>query len=130
MKIWRGITLLFSFVFLPIASSLLAHHGVPNVDMSRTVTIKGVVIDYLLINPHMEMRVKVADDSGNTVEWNVEGVSMLMLMRVGFKRDTFKPGDAITVVGHPNKDGKPMLVLVKFVFPDGREMQTSPDAAH
>ncbi len=130
MKIWRGITLLFSFVFLPIASSLLAHHGVPNVDMSRTVTIKGVVVDYLLINPHMEMRVKVADDSGNTVEWNVEGVSMLMLMRVGFKRDTFKPGDAITVVGHPNKDGKPMLVMVKFVLPDGREMQSSPDAAH
>ena len=130
MKIWRGITLLFSFVFLPIAPSLLAHHGVPNVDMSRTVTIKGVVVDYLLINPHMEMRVKVADDSGNTVEWNVEGVSMLMLMRVGFKRDTFKPGDAITVVGHPNKDGKPMLVMVKFVLPDGREMQSSPDAAH
>jgi hypothetical protein len=130
MKIWRGITLLFSVVFLPIAPSLPAHHGVPNVDMSRTVTIKGVVIDYLLINPHMEMRVKVADDSGNTVEWNVEGVSMLMLMRVGFKRNTFKPGDAITVVGHPNKDGKPMLVLVKFVLPDGREMQSSPDAAH
>jgi hypothetical protein len=130
MKIWRGITLLFFLVFLLIAPSLLAHHGVPNVDMSRTVTIKGVVVDYLLINPHMEMRVKVADDSGNTVEWNVEGVSMLMLMRVGFKRDTFKPGDAITVVGHPNKDGKPMLVLVKFVMPDGREMQSSPDAAH
>ena len=130
MQIWRGITLLFSLVFLLIAPSLLAHHGVPNVDMSRTITIKGVVVDYLLINPHMEMRVKVADDSGNTVEWNVEGVSMLMLMRVGFKRDTFKPGDAITVVGHPNKDGKPMLVLVKFVMPDGREMQSSPDAAH
>jgi hypothetical protein len=130
MKIRRGITLVVSLALLLSAPFVLAHHGVPNVDMSRTVTIKGVVVDYLLINPHMEMRVKVADDSGNTLEWNVEGVSMLMLMRVGFKRDTFKPGDAITVVGHPNKDGKPMMVLVKFVLPDGREMQSSPDAAH
>jgi hypothetical protein len=34
----------------------------------------------------------------------------------------------ITVVGHPNKDGKPLLVLVKFILPDGREMQPSSDS--
>ena len=130
MKTWPGITFIVPLAFLLSAPALLAHHGVPNFDMSRTVTVKGVVVDYQLINPHMEMRVKVADDSGNTVEWNVEGVSMLMLMRAGFKRDTFKPGDLITVVGHPNKEGKPMMVMVKFVLPDGREMQTSSDAAH
>ena len=127
MKLWSEIAL-FPLVFLLVAPSLLAHHGVPNVDMSRTVTIKGAVVDYLLVNPHMEMRVKVTDDSGNSVEWNVESVSALMMMRVGFKRDTFKPGDLITVVGHPNKDGKPLLVLVKFILPDGREMQPSSDS--
>ena len=125
MKIGRGIALIVSLALLPSASAVIAHHGVPSVDMSRTVTIKGVVVDYLLINPHMEMRVRVTDDSGSTAEWNVEGVSLLMMMRSGFKRDTFKPGDAITVVGHPHKDGKPLMVLVKFVLPDGREMQTS-----
>src|SRR5271169_1021991 len=93
MKIRRGIPLLVSFVYLLIASSLFAHHGVPNFDMSRTVTVKGVVIDYLLINPHMETRVKVTDDTGNSVEWNVEAVSLLMMLRAGYKRDTFKPGD-------------------------------------
>ena len=74
MKIRRGITLFVSLVYLMIASSLFAHHGVPNFDMSRTVTVKGVVIDYLLINPHMEMRIKATDDTGNSVEWNVEAV--------------------------------------------------------
>jgi len=130
MKMFLGTTLGVCLTLLLAAPSLQAHHGVPSVDMSRTVTIKGVVVDYLLINPHMEMRVRVTDDSRSTVEWNVEGVSLLMMMRSGFKRDTFKPGDAVTVFGHPNKNGKPMMVLVKFVLPDGREMQTSSDAAH
>jgi hypothetical protein len=127
IKIRRGFILVVSLVSLLTASSLFAHHGVPNFDMSRTVTIKGVVIDYLLINPHMEMRVKVADDTGNSMEWNVEAVSLLMMLRAGFKRDTFKPGDMVTVTGHPNKDGKPMMVLVKVMLPDGREMLSGYD---
>jgi hypothetical protein len=125
MKIWRGITVVALLAFLSAAPCLLAHHGVPAFDMSKVVTIKATVIDYQLINPHMLMRVKVIGDDGNSVEWMVEGVSALMLMRVGFKRDTFKPGDTITVVGHANKDGKPVMVLVKFILPDGREMQSA-----
>lgn len=127
MKIPRGIVFFVSLMSLLIASSVSAHHGVPNFDISRTVTVKGVVVDYLLINPHMEMRVKVTDDSGNSVDWNVEAVSLLMMLRAGFKRDTFKPGDMVTVTGHPNKEGKPMMVLVKIVLPDGREMLSGYD---
>jgi len=129
MKIFLGTTLGVCLALLLAAPFLRAHHGVPAFDMSKVVTIKGTVIDYQLINPHMLMRVKVIGDDGNSVEWIVEGVSALMLMRVGFKRDTFKPGDAITAVGHANKDGKPVMVLVKFILPDVREMQSSSDSA-
>ncbi len=129
MKIGRGVGFLFAIALSLAARPMLAHHGVPNFDMSRLVTIKGTVVEYQLINPHMEMRVKVTGEDGNSVEWNVEAVSLLMMVRAGYKRDTFKPGDAITVVGHPYKDGKPMMVLLKFIFPDGREMQSGYDGA-
>jgi hypothetical protein len=128
MKIWRGTTAAVVLAFLSAAPCLLAHHGVPAFDMSKVVAIKGTVIDYQLINPHMLMRVKVTGDDGNSVEWLVESVSALMLMRMGFTRDTFKPGDAITVLGHANKDGKPAMVLVKFILQDGREMLPSSDS--
>lgn len=127
MKIRHGKTLVVFFVLLLSAPSAPAHHGVPNFDMSRTVTVKGVVVDYQLVNPHMEMKVKVTDEGGNSVDWNVEAVSLLMMLRAGFKRDTFKPGDLVTVTGHPNKDGKPTMVLVKIVLPDGREMLSGYD---
>jgi hypothetical protein len=128
MKIRRGINAVVLIAILSVAPCLLAHHGVPAFDMSKVVTIKGTIIDYQLINPHMLMRVKVIGDDGNSVEWMVESVSALMLMRVGFARDTFKPGDAITAVGHANKDGKPTMVLVKFILPDGKEMLPSSDS--
>ena len=122
MIIWQGIFLIvWSVVFLA-APPLGAHHGVPAYDMSKVVTIKGTVVDYQLINPHMLMHIKVTGDGGNSVEWLVESVSALMLMRVGFTPDSFKPGDAITAVGHVNKDGKPVMLLVKFILPDGKEM--------
>ena len=50
-----------------------------------------------------------------------------MMMRAGYKRDTFKPGDVVSVTGHPNKEGKPIMVLVKIVLPDGREMLSGYD---
>jgi hypothetical protein len=128
MKIRRGINAVVLIAILSVAPCLLAHHGVPAFDMSKVVTIKGTIIEYQLINPHMLMRVKVIGDDGNSVEWMVESVSALMLMRVGFARDTFKPGDAITAVGHANKDGKPTMVLVKFILPDGKEMLPSSDS--
>lgn len=128
MKILRGISLIVSLVLFLPAAPLWAHHGVPAFDMSKVTTIKGTIMDYQLINPHMLMRVKVTGDGGNSVEWLVESVSALMLMRMGFTRDTFKPGDAITVSGHANKDGKPAMVLVKFTLADGREMLPSSDS--
>src|SRR5580698_603124 len=111
---WRRTTVIMLIAFLSAAPCLLAHHGVPAFDMSKVTTIKGTVVDYQLINPHMLMRIKVVGDDGNSVEWLVESVSALMLMRVGFARDSFKPGDTITALGHANKEGKPSMVLTKF----------------
>jgi hypothetical protein len=127
VKIGRGTAVAVLIAFLSAAPCLVAHHGVPAFDMSKVTTIKGTVVDYQLINPHMLMRIKVVGDDGNSVEWLVESVSALMLMRVGFTRDSFKPGDAITALGHANKDGRPAMVLTKFILPDGKEMLPSSD---
>ncbi len=108
-----------------VSPSTKAHHGTSTFDMSHTTTIKGTVVDYQLINPHSELTLKVQQDDGTTVEWNVESVSATMLIRVGWKRDTVKMGDAVSITGHPAKGGKPAMLLVKAVLPDGRELSTA-----
>ena len=99
---------------------VLAHHGFANFQMDQTSTIKGSVVDYELINPHVQITLKVEQEPGKTVDWNVEGVSLNMMVRAGFKKDSLKAGDTVSITGHPGKNGKPVLLLMKITFADGR----------
>ena len=55
------------------------------------------------------------------MEWKVESVALNMMVRAGWKRDSLKPGDAVSVTGHPGKNGKSAMLLVKVLLPDGQE---------
>ena len=107
---------------MAISRPLLAHHGTSAFQMDQTATIKGSVVDYRLINPHVEITLKVTPTEGNPVEWNVEGVSLNMMVRAGFKPASMKVGDAVSVTGHPGKNGKPVMLLLKIVLADGQEL--------
>jgi hypothetical protein len=99
---------------------VLAHHGFANFQMDQTSTIKGTVVDYELINPHVQITLKVEQEPGKAVDWNVEGVSLNMMVRAGFKKDSLKAGDTVSITGHPGKNGRPVLLLMKITFADGR----------
>ena len=105
---------------LLISHPVLAHHGFANFQMDQTSTIKGSVVDYELINPHVQITLKVEQEGGKSVEWNVEGVSLNMMVRAGFKKDSLKAGDIVSITGHPGKNGKPVLLLMKITWADGR----------
>ena len=104
---------------LLISHRVLAHHGFANFQMDQTSTIKGSVVDYELINPHVQITLKV-EQEGKSVEWNVEGVSLNMMVRAGFKKDSLKAGDIVSITGHPGKNGRPVLLLMKITLADGR----------
>jgi hypothetical protein len=43
-----------------------------------------------------------------------------MMVRAGFKKDSLKAGDIVSITGHPGKNGKPVLLLMKITLADGR----------
>jgi len=52
---------------------LLAHHSVPaQYDVSRTITIEGVVTKIEWTNPHAHFWVEVKDADGTVSEWEME----------------------------------------------------------
>ncbi len=110
---------------LLVSHPVLAHHGFAAFQMDQVSTIKGTVVDYELINPHVQIFLKVDQEGGKAVDWDVEGVSLNMMVRAGFKRDSLKAGDTISVTGHPGKNGKPVLLLMKIVLADGRVLSAS-----
>ena len=113
-------------LFLSAGLSTSAHHGfVTWFDMSRSVTVKGTVTSFDWTNPHSYIYLDVKNEKGAVEKWTVELGAPAMLSRAGWRRDALKPGDEITAIGNPAKDGKPMMHLDKIVFANGQELSTA-----
>lgn len=120
----RLCVLLLAFGAGPL-TQVAAHHSPAMLyDLTREITVEGVVTEYQLGNPHMRIYLDV-DNKGTTEKWLAEGGSRTQLMRVGWTGDELKPGDKVIVRGHPPRDGASKLVHMEYVkLPDGTERFT------
>ena len=118
----RLIFSLTAILLLSLAGTSYAHHATASFDMTSSATVKGTVTGYDWTNPHVYIYFDVKDAKGGVEKWSVEMASVGMLARAGWRRDTVKPGDEITVIGNRAKDGRPFLHLTKLVFANGQEM--------
>ena len=91
-------------------------------DSNKTVPIKGVVKEFQWVNPHSWIHLNVTDASGKVTEWKIEGRSPNGLSRRGWRKDTIKPGDKVTLMIHPMKDGSAAGAITRIVLADGREL--------
>jgi hypothetical protein len=113
-------------LLLSLGGSAFAHHGfVSWFDTSRSVAIKGTVTSFDWTNPHSYIYLDVKNEKGAVEKWTAELGALAMLSRAGWKRDTLKPGDDITAVGNPSRDGKPTMHLEKIVFANGQELSSA-----
>src|SRR5438132_198207 len=90
---------------LAVRAPLFAHHGESLYDAHHLITLAGTVTKFEMINPHALIHFDVKDDKGNIEHWTAQGTAPNNLRRVGWTRDSLKPGDQITVSGYPYKDG-------------------------
>ena len=103
-----------------IAAPALAHHSFAMFDNEKTVSLQGTVKEFEWSNPHAWMDVTVMDDKGQSHEWAFEMASPLQLTSHGWKKDTVKPGDKITIQAHPLKDGTHGGSYVAITLPSGQ----------
>jgi hypothetical protein len=108
------------------AAPVFGHHAFSAFDMAKTITVSGVVKEFQWINPHSWIQMMVTDASGNAVEWSIEMSAPSSLVRQGWKPKTLKPGDQITIVTHPLRDGRPGGSLVSATLADGTRIGGSP----
>jgi hypothetical protein len=112
------------FGFLMVSVPLFAHHGNAAYDMSKTASYKATVTNFLYTNPHTQVYFDVTNDKGTVEHWVAETTNPGMLNRVGWTRDSLKPGDQVTLVANPNKVGARVVFLQKVMFSDGKELTT------
>lgn len=108
------------------AAPILAHHSPAAFDRTKQVKLVGTVKEFRWQNPHTWIEVIVKDDKGQEVVWGVELTSPTYLIRAGWKSNTIKPGDTVTVVGNPVRTGEPAAIFVSLTLEDGRTLFERP----
>jgi len=109
---------------MSFSAGLSAHHGSAAYDTSELKTIVGEVTQFHFINPHVLIYVAVTEDDGSIVEWSGELTNPTRLSRgqdaqVPWNKDILQPGDEITLVGNPARNGAPSLRLRRVVDAKG-----------
>ena len=89
------LTIVFAMIILTPA---LAHHSFDaEYDGGRTTTITGIVTQVAWQNPHAYIFFNFKDESGATRDMRFELGPPYALVRGGWKKDTVKIGDKITM---------------------------------
>lgn len=115
--------LIATFLLLGVATAPLAHahHSFAvHFESEANLEVKGVVKDFRFANPHGMLTFEVTDANGVKSEWRAETNSPNILRRRGWSRDSLKPGDEITILGFPSRDGTPYMRISTITFADGR----------
>jgi len=108
---------------LATAAPILAHHSfTAEYDAAKPITLKGTVTKVEWMNPHARFYIDVKDDSGTVTNWELELGSPNALMRLGWTRNSMKPGEVVTVEGSLAKDGSKLANARKITLADGRKV--------
>jgi hypothetical protein len=118
----RTLALLMVCAFLIAAVPVSAHHSTAMYTGSKTVT--GKVLKFEWTNPHAHIYLETKDESGKTVVWDVEMMSLNHLRSYGWTAKTVKAGDTISATGAFAKSGDPSMIANRMKLGDGREISS------
>ena len=107
---------------LLIPFPLAAHHGSAAFDTGKKVTLKGTVKEWVYSNPHCLLTLDVTGEDGQVVQWIAEGQAPNVIFPVGYRKDSFKAGDQVTITVEPVKNGRPMGRILQAVLADGKTL--------
>jgi hypothetical protein len=110
--------------FYPAAA--LSHHSNVAYEVTKVITITGVVKNFEWVNPHTWLHVVVDDGKGGKVEWACEGRAPGVLLRAGWSRSILKAGEKVTVDMSPAKDGSKVSIIARVTKADGTILSNQP----
>ena len=117
------LAILFFVALIVPATNAIAHHSfAAEFDSEKPVTLKGTVVKWEMVNPHGWITVDVNGSAGEKVRWMVETSNPNGLMRLGWTKNSLKPGDQITVEAYRAKDGSNTANAARVTLADGRSV--------
>ena len=116
----------FSFLaaLMIAAAPVVAHHSVSaEFDLNKPIKFTGTVKKVDWMNPHIYTHVEVKEADGKTTVYKVEGGPPNSLFRQGWRKDTLKIGETVSVSGVRAKNVESMNVgQASITTADGRRI--------
>ena len=105
---------------------LFAHHGSAMFDTGKRVTLKGTVKEWIYVNPHCLLTLDVKGEDGQMVQWLAETQPPTSVFPAGYRKDSFKAGDEVTITVEPVKNGRPIGRIIRSVLANGKTLGDPP----
>lgn len=119
-----------ALIILAMAGSALAHHSFAVYDHTRTLNLKGTVTKFQWTNPHAYLEIDVKEPNGTVKRFTLEGTSINMMQRTGWRSNMIKFGDEVKVVMAPLLSGEPAGLLLEVTLPSGEKKELPVPAAN
>jgi hypothetical protein len=105
------------------AAPALAHHSfAAQYDSTKPITFTGTVTKMEWQNPHIFFYVDVKDAGGQVTNYAVEGGPPNTLYRSGWRKDSIKIGETVTVEGSKARNGSNLVNARSVVLADGKRV--------
>ena len=114
-----GFIVFAAAVALVMSVPVAAHHTASTLYTQKLVTVKGIVKSWLWSNPHCLLTFDVKGEDGQVVLWRAETQAPNTAYTEGYRANSFKPGDEVTVTMRAAVGGGPFGLLAQVVLPDG-----------
>ena len=110
---------LAGLALIAAAAPASAHHSAAIYDRAHPILLKGVIREMLWSNPHGWIEVIASPEGGKPMPWTIEMEGPNVMQREGWSRHSLLPGDRVSALVMPLKDGRPGARLVEVTKADG-----------
>jgi hypothetical protein len=133
----KGMVLGKRLQYLALASVMLwstvdglAHHSFAVYDHTKTLNLNGTVTRFQWSNPHAYLDIDVKASDGTVKHYTLEGTSINMMQRLGWRSNMIKVGDQVKTVMAPLLSGEPAGLLLEITLPNGEKKDLPVPAAN
>jgi hypothetical protein len=95
-----------ALVALGAAGIAQAHHSFTQFDRENKMIATGTVVRWDFNNPHSWLHMNIVGADGTESLWSFEGSAPTSLIQRGITGRTFEPGDTLTLMYCPMRDGR------------------------
>lgn len=114
----RNLMMLVALVCFGATEAHAHHNAASHYRLDESIEVEGVVTNFRMINPHVQIHLDVKGKDGKTEKWLLEGNSVGVVTRSGWDKNELMRGEHIRAKGRPARDPSKHLLLWTTITKD------------